>query len=256
MIRFVIAKHNPEVYDKYIGPSLQALCDQHTDLIESYDVCDKDGAGKKNIFAKYNLGVETALKDCIPSDIIVLVHEDVRIEDPLFVEKLLMVFEKKPHVGVVGVVGATELTTRGGWWMHAPQMLRGHVMQENEGKTAHLVKGQVGYFEDMVVVDGLFMAARPAVFDNIRFDDKMFTGNDFYDVTFCVDALMEGHKIAVADILLHHASPGAGVFNASWEEARKLMVSRFEKIGFAFPIRPIGKSKQIEVAKLTPEIEV
>lgn len=234
MIRFIVAKHSDKVYDQYIGASLAKL---DPTVVASYDVCDKPGE-HSNIFEKYNMGIDVVRKELSATDIVVFVHEDVRIEDPFFVQKLQMVFEQKKDVGVLGVVGCTEYTERGGWWMHAPTMLRGHVMQELNGSTNHLEKGMKGFFDDIVVVDGLLMAVRPEVLElGVRFDSQTFKHNDFYDVQFCLDALTAGFRVAVADILVHHASPGMGVYNTNWEQARVALVNKYKEQGFTFPIR-------------------
>ena len=87
MLKFIIARHNEKDYNKYIKLSLEKM------NTTSYDIFDSP---KENLSLtkKYNLGIEKAIKDNLDeNDIIVFVHEDVKIIDDHFTEKVNIVFQ-------------------------------------------------------------------------------------------------------------------------------------------------------------------
>lgn len=232
MIKFIIARgdNDKEVYDKYIGESLQKL------NTESYEVFNDNGENL-SIFQKYNIGIERAksigIKD---DDIICFAHSDVSILDPNFSQKVEIVFKNKSDIGLCGVIGTREYSDNGGWWMTIPKMLSGHIIQEINGQSNHLVKGSIGYFDDMVVVDGLILMIRGKLLNDGLMWDESFDGYHLYDVDICLQVLSKGWKIAVADILVRHKSPGMGFLTKEWHDSKDKIINKYKKMGCEFPI--------------------
>src|SRR5271157_3331377 len=217
MIRVVVAKHSDEIFQKYLMPYLDKL------NILAAIVEDSDDIKDESIFSKYNNGINSLVNNGLSAnDIVCFIHEDVKILDPDFVEKLEMVFNGKQDVGMLGVVGSSELLETCMWWNSKPEKLRGHIIQENSQTKYHLVKGKIGYFDDMVIVDGLFFAIRGKfLIDGLRFDDKTYQGFDFYDADMCFQVLELGYKVACVDILMEHRSIGEIINKDSWQENSK-----------------------------------
>ncbi len=224
MIKFIVPRLDDKVYEEYLLPSLKKM------QAQVFQVKDEPGK-KESIFTKYNAGVEAVLKNGLaPEDIIVFVHEDVKLIDVLFQQKIEMLFNEKKDIGLVGIAGTTEFTDRGGWWMNTPDKLRGHLIQEMEaGQETHLVKGTLGYYDDLVIVDGcILMTTGKHILEGIRFDQETYDGNDFYDVDFCFEFLKRGYKVAVADILIHHKSQGKGSLEKPWHDAKEKFVEKWK----------------------------
>lgn len=230
MIRFIIAKHNQKVLDDYILSSIKEL-----ELDCTYHLID----GNENIFQKYNEGINrikiiyNEIKD---DDLICFVHEDVLILDKNFKEKLEYVFSTKKDIGLVGVVGAKELSDNCAWWLNQEDKLLGHVIQENNDKKYHLVKGGIGFSDKMVAVDGLFFAIRGELLNKgLRFDET-FNSFHFYDVSICFQVLQMGYKIGCVDILLQHKSPGMFFLSKEWIDSKNKFIHIVKENGYEFPL--------------------
>jgi hypothetical protein len=204
-------------------------------------VFDKDPKQSESIFKKYQAGLKAAIDaDLKNEDIVVLMHSDVSIVDNLFREKVELIFNEKTDVGLLGVIGTTELTDRGGWWMQTPDKMFGHILQGKEGQDNqgfHLQKGAIGYFDEIIGIDGCIMITTGKfIKEGLRFDDQTYTGNDFYDLDLCLNVSQMGYKIAVADILIYHASTGRGVFTDDWKNAKDIFLKKWTDKGFNFPL--------------------
>jgi hypothetical protein len=231
----IIPRINDEKFKTLAEPSLKKIGGQ------VLQVLDKTAGVTENIFKKYLGGIEALMNSGIQDDdIIIFMHEDVVILDNLFKEKLEFLFAEKPEVAIVGIAGAIEITERGGFWMNTPDKMRGHLIQGKEGGCQgdgfHLVKGAIGYFDDLVCVDGCIMITQGKfIKEGLSFDDKTYTGNDFYDYDICLRALELGYSVACADILIFHASPGLGVFNESWKKSKDKFIKKWQDKGYTLP---------------------
>lgn len=234
-VYMVVAQHNPEVFEQYVMPGLQKW------ELETAVSMDSNPNKSDSIFFKYNDGVKTLLgKTNSPvseNDIIGFCHEDVKIIDPFFIPKIQLVFDERGDIGLCGVVGASQISDSGAWWHNKPEDMRGHIIQENGETRSHLAKGQVGFFDDLVVVDGLLFFVRASLFmDGLRFDQPTYDGFDFYDVDTCISVLEKGFKVGCADILVQHRSIGDVSAKKGWYESRDKFVAKWKAKGIAFPI--------------------
>lgn len=231
MVQFIVAHNDDKVFSEYLMPWLQKwnlTCSMVSDSVKGVT---------ETIFQKYNAGIkcqiDNGLKD---DDVVAFCHEDVKLIDPNLIPKIELAFSEKSDLGLLGVVGATELSESGAWWHNKPENLRGHIIQEN-GKTAgHLIKGAVGYFDDLVVIDGLCFFVRGSLLINgLRFDER-YVGYDFYDIDTCLTVLEKGFKVGVADILVQHRSVGDVSGKASWTQNKDTMIAKWKEKGMTFPL--------------------
>lgn len=231
MLKFIIARHDKKIYNEYIKTSLDILKEAKT-----YDVFDSEGE-HLSLTKKYNLGIEKAIKDNLQDDEpLIFVHEDIKILDQYFEEKVNLVFQNK-NIGILGVIGCLQFNINGMWWANEPNWLFGHCMQEYEkGKTKHLIKGDIGYCEDIVAIDGLIIIVKGKILkDGLRFDEN-FNFN-FYDINLCFDLLYKtNYKIAIADMLVLHKSEGLGSLTKEWHKEKNETIKKYKKLGFRFPI--------------------
>lgn len=233
MIKFIVAKHDDKIFNSYIFPSMKKINSQ---LIQ---LTDDPGKPQDSIFIKYNIGIQgltnVGYKE---DDILVFVHEDVKILDQYFAEKLEMIFKDRSDIGLIGVAGTDEYTENGGWWQSPQDKLHGHIFQEkNNGKIDHMVWNNIGYFDNVVTVDGCLFAIRGKLFkDGLRFDHQTYNNFDFYDVDICLSVLEMGYKVSVADILIQHKSMGMGSTKDSWKIDRDKCINKWKNKGKTFPI--------------------
>jgi len=233
MIFYVIAVKDDKRLHDYLYPYLQKF--NATCCFVSNTKPDIE----ESLFLKYNAGINQCIKDGLKhDDVIAFIHEDVKLLDPSFADKALLLFASKPDVGMLGVAGTSMLMDTGGWWHASPDKLRGHVIQENpEGGARHLVKGPVGFFDDLVAVDGLCFFIRGSLFlneDQLSFDDKTYEGYHFYDLDTCLQVLEKGYKVACADILVQHRSMGNIQHDKVWHANRDKFINKYKK--YKFPL--------------------
>lgn len=250
----VIPRHNDAKFTSFAEPSLKKIGAQ------VLQVFDKDKSKPENIFTKYNAGIESLMNSGLQDDdIIIFMHEDVAFVDNLLRDKIEFLFTEKKDVAILGIAGAIELTERGGWWMTTPDKMRGHLIQGkdggNQGEGFHLQKGAIGYFDDLVAVDGCILITRGKfIREGLAFDHKNYHSNDFYDIDICFQAMEMGYKIAVADILIFHQSSGMGVFNEPWKQSKETLIKKWCEKGKLLPftrdqwkVREATESEIVEI---------
>lgn len=226
MIKFIVARHNDKIMKSYLEPSLEII----KEPIRLFDVYD--GPTLNSMFKKYNEGIKQANPQ--DDDILVFVHEDVKILDENFCKKLQLVFNKKPDVGLIGIVGTKELVENG-WWINDYKHHVGHWIQEFEnGSTKHMIR-KISFDSEMVAVDGCCFAVRGKVAKQVKFLENEFPGYyHFYDYSYCISVLEAGWKVAVADISILHKSEGA--LPKEWHEAKDIFCRLMVSKGYKFPI--------------------
>lgn len=194
------------------------------------------------IHHKHHRGMEvlknSELKD---DDIVIFSHNDVNFIDSCFRDKVETIFSKT-DVALLGVIGTSELKESGCWWDNPTNILRGHIIQGARDKAVgdgfHLVKGQIGFFDDVVAVDGLCMITLGKYFKlgGIEIDNTTYSGNHFYDLDMCMNYLSKGYKIGIADILVYHKSEGESNDNEKWTTEKDKFISKWKSKGIEFPV--------------------
>ncbi|MEI6716048.1 MAG: glycosyltransferase [Verrucomicrobiota bacterium] len=200
-------------------------------------VCVKGDASavQMSIFKKYNAIINILRSRIAPDDVVVFLHEDITIRDPWLEHKVLAYFKEYPQVAVAGVIGTTVLPEEGGWWLvDRKTQTRGHILQGHPDATPHHMVERVGQFDDLVSVDGCVMFVRGAYVLSYPFDQDSYSGYHFYDLDYCIGALMNGFKVGVVDVLVEHASEGP--LNESWKTQRDVFVKKWKAKGLVFPI--------------------
>lgn len=224
---YIVATNDEKVYKKYIG--------KHFENHKIEPVLVDNGMGT-SMHMKYNVGLSMIKPKLKNDDIVVFVHEDVRICDKYFERMVEIVFEARPNIGLLGVYGVNQFERAGGWWMcdrhkHARgQILQGRPDLQNP---FHMTEGHIGLYDDLVSVDGCIMMFRGNVARGLRFDEETYDGYHFYDCDTSFKVVRSGFDVAVADILVEHASEGP--LSDSWEKNKNKFVEKWESIGLTFP---------------------
>ena len=128
---------------------------------------------------------------------LVLLHEDTEITDPQFCAKVRAAFED-PTVGLLGVVGATNVTHLAYW--HGD--LQGQVV-ESRGT---VIGEQVA--QDVDAIDGLLMVLPRWAIRHLSFDAAHYQAFHGYDVDFSFAVRASGARVITADIAVYHHTKG------------------------------------------------
>lgn len=162
--RFYLERlHIPEGYSLEIIPVYKA-----SSMAEGYNT----GMDKSD--AKYKL----------------YIHQDTFIINRNALVEAVNIFESDPSIGLMGVIGRSELTERQKDTMFYD---RGQVM--HNGSPKHFIVSEENITSDVSNVDGLFiMTSR-----DIPWREDVFDGWDFYDASQCREFIAQGHRVVVAE---------------------------------------------------------
>jgi hypothetical protein len=170
----------------------------------------------------YNKGLKDA-----KNDIVVFMHDDLILETANMTPKIVKLFEKHPEYGIIGVAGTDKLSS-GMWWQNRENMF-GVVGHIHEGKrhVNHYSKAVFNdVLKDVVIVDGLWFAVRKSQIKK-QFNEQ-FGGFHFYDISFCVENVLEGVKIGLTTKFgVTHKS--IGMTNKQWEKNKLFFEALYEK---------------------------
>lgn len=195
-------------------------CDTHV-----YMIHNPDGVSLSKIYADMLVNKE------IDSDIIVFIHDDIEFLKKGWGAEVLRLFNEHEEYGIIGVAGSAQFDERGAWWNYDKKY--GQVLHRAEGKSwltafSPLLTKDL---EDVVVIDGLFMAIhKKRISENFSRD---LDGFDMYDIWFCLsNYFAKKCKIGVTtNIRLAHNS--VGKLKDTWYKNREIINNTF---GSKFPV--------------------
>jgi hypothetical protein len=146
------------------------------------------------------------------------IHEDIKFQTNNWSSHLLLAFEQQPDTGLIGIAGSKyKSLTPSGWSTGLPEYDCCNIFHEDiNGKTVHLYNnpGQSTY-EDVVNVDGVFIAIRREVWATAQFNSKLLHGFHCYDIDFSFH-VMKNWKIGVIfNINILHFTQG-GNYGDDW----------------------------------------
>ena len=174
----------------------------------------------------YNKAIEFALQE--KSDYLVLCHDDVIIESDL-TYKLSSAME---NFDVIGVAGTTECKLQEPALWHL--MGGGFGGGKLHGAVAHgtHVQKSMTYFgpypQRVLLLDGVFLAIKRNVFEQIKFDETNPAGFHFYDLDYSLSCHKAGFKLGVSDIMITHASPGLREFTPEFNAGQKWFLEKWK----------------------------
>jgi len=158
---------------------------------------------KLSIFEAYNKGGSLA-----KFPIILFLHEDILFKSKKWGEILIKEFEQK-ELGLIGLIGAKYKSKVPSGWYADMSTHFGHIFYNIGESEQRLQYNYVQGIEEVVLVDGLFMATTKKVFDQCRFDTKTYKGFHFYDTDYSTTVASKKYKVVVTNkIDVFHKSQG------------------------------------------------
>jgi hypothetical protein len=214
-----------------LKPSLsEALVGNIRDTIGiPYEViCVDNSGGRYSIFEAYNFGASQA-----KYGLLCFMHEDILYHTPdwgkIVADKLL-----KKEVGVIGVAGAVfKSASPSPWWISTMEdqsaYYRLNILQHfSTGIQRQRSGADNGRWDEVVVLDGVWLCCRKEIWAETRFDGQKYKGFHFYDLDFSFAVHTRGLRNFVSqEILLEHFSAGntdknwirsAEVFHKKWRK--------------------------------------
>ena len=207
------------------GKDLNPITNKLIDTLSSYGVEVKVLVNQQSIFSAYKKGVDSCNADS--KDIIICCHDDIDIQSSK--SEFLSAVAKCVHekTGIVGPAGTTLLGEDAVWWNQDRWKEGSH-----RGEVKHVSKDQdthKTYYGDpgrVVVLDGLFLAARKEVWEAVGLEKpEYFEGDwDFYDIHYTSKSHLLGyHNHAIFLNIIHH-SAGELVGRDSWYKNREAFI--------------------------------
>ncbi|ABQ03352.1 glycosyltransferase [Flavobacterium johnsoniae] len=204
MISIIICSRTSVISDNLLDNILLTIGADH-ELI----VID-NSENKYSIFEAYNIGINKS-----KGEIVCFIHDDINFLTLNWGGILIEIFNENKKVGLIGVAGAKSKTKMpSAWWNCGDKDLYMNINQYlANGNKEYWYKGfDKSTIEEVVVIDGVFMAARKD--NSISFNTKL-TGFHNYDLNLSFEYLKKGYIVVVTNnILLDHFS--IGVLNESW----------------------------------------
>lgn len=162
-------------------------------------------------------------------DWVVFVHDDVIIESPEAIER--QIYNLGVDFDVIGLAGTREVK------LQEPALW--HLMSDRKhhrGAVAHLCEStgkkfmtSFGSYPDRVIlIDGVFMAAKTEVLQKVSFDETNPAGFHFYDLDFSMACHKAGYRVGVGDITITHASPGLRQFTDEWKKGQDWFLNKWK----------------------------
>jgi len=178
-----------------------------------------------SIFEGYKKAVEKIQPD--PSDIIILCHDDIKINASPSDFLTILSILKNDKYGFIGPAGTTRLNSNGVWWDSENWQKgyhKGEIYHVNPNNSIY--KTHYGPFGQVVVLDGVFLACRAELLNKIPIDKPShFVGNwDFYDIYYTYEAHKLNYENHTVPINMIHMSRGELVGRDSWHENRKAFI--------------------------------
>ena len=198
-----------------------------------YNTCKEQGIdifikenNKKSLHKIYNEAIDFALQENI--EYLVLVHDDVILEN--FSEQRLERLFKK--FDIVGCAGTTEvkLQTPALWHIMGGGFNSGNLF----GAVAHGTQDDKhmtsfgSYPKRVVLLDGVFLAIKKKVFEQIRFDESCPAKWHFYDLDYSMQCHKNKFKVGVGDILVTHNSPGLTSFTEEFNQGQEWFLNKWK----------------------------
>ena len=201
------------------------VCSTNPDLLETLKLNIEQTVGTKyelivhdNRENKIGLcAVYNALAQTAQFDLLCFVHEDIIMHTHGWGEKLIELL-LNPEIGLVGISGAVYKSNYPGTWSTCDRSLyRTNAIQHFVNLEQPVIsKINPGNSSSslVAVIDGVFMATRKDVFNQIGFDEDLLKGFHGYDSDFSL-SVGQHYKVVVSnEILLEHLSQGN--LSAEW----------------------------------------
>jgi hypothetical protein len=179
-----------------------------------YELIKVENPGSIGICKAYNIGAKRSKYPYL-----CFVHEDVKFKCKNWGQNLINHFSSDSKCGVIGLAGSVcknrMLTS---WWqpvINGTETKRTNYIQAfSNGTSQHFLLNPLNEDKSLVVsLDGVFMAMKKKVWEQVLFDQQLLKGFHAYDLDFTIRSSKKFNNYVVYDILLEHYSEGVNDLN-------------------------------------------
>ena len=174
--------------------------------------------------AAYNRAIQRAA-----GDIFVFVHDDVFFMKQGWGPVLESKFSGDNALGIVGVAGTQYLSADNASWTAAGRpFIKGRLIHDLEnGDFFAVVFSPENGDSDVVVCDGVFLAIRRELFEEVWFDETTFDGDCFYDLDYCMQVSPSNRIIVTTNIVVKKRS--TFTYDKKWYESGKRFLEKYRE---------------------------
>lgn len=179
-------------------------------------ICIDNSNNRYSIFSAYDEGIKRAQYDYL-----CFMHEDIIFHSVNWGNICIQHLRSDEQIGLLGVLGGHYLSKYATGWCSSPfisgQLIQGLFVKGKYTTKMYVHTKYKDLGNNVVAIDGLWIFTRKSLFkESLKWDKNHFHGFHFYDLDISMQVLQAGYKIAIADILIEHKSPG--YFNkAFWD---------------------------------------
>jgi GT2 family glycosyltransferase len=213
------------------------ICSRKTDISKSQQInlgetigiafeiiCIDNSENKYSIFQAYNLGASQA-----KFPFLCFIHDDILFQTANWGSNLLHHFEDS-EFGLIGVAGSQYKSKYLSGWGCPPKFMRVNITEIHlDGfKNVMYFNPTENKLEEVICIDGVFMATRKSIWEEYKFDEKTFSGFHCYDMDYSLQVYQK-YKVGVCfDINIVHFARAS--YKKAWFETTKILYNKWGSI--------------------------
>ncbi|WP_273226425.1 glycosyltransferase [Geosporobacter ferrireducens] len=214
-ICFITVVNDEKVYEKALAHIRQLNIPQgyHVEIL-----CIKNAKSM-------TMGYNRAIRDS-NAKYKVYLHQDVFILNRNLIKDFLMIFEKYPDIGLMGMAGAKTIPSSGIWWESSHRY--GQVFDSHTGKMTLLRFNQVeNEYEKVKAIDGLMMITQY----DVPWREDLFDGWHFYDTSQSMEFERAGYEVVIPKQTNPWCIHDCGIVNVEngYEKYRNVFLAEYMK---------------------------
>ncbi|TAN12868.1 MAG: hypothetical protein EPN37_14685 [Chitinophagaceae bacterium] len=216
MISIIICSKDPRQLSLVVGNIRETIG------IPYEIIAIENSSGKYGIGEAYNNGAKKAKYKYL-----CFIHEDIEFSNVGWGRNIISHF-KDEELGLIGVAGSSYKSKIPSGWGGIQQFDYCNVYQEDKASDfSHLYSNPRNEeISRVVVLDGVFLAVQKKVWEEVNFDQDIFTGFHCYDLDFSLRVLDHYEVAVVYDIVIRHFSVGR--FDNEWLRWSLILQKKFK----------------------------
>ena len=173
----------------------------------------------------------------------VYLHQDVFITNPIFIKDLISIFESNDKIGLIGMIGTTNLIEDG---LAIASWNAGAIYHNCTPSILNLDAESTNKYTQVEAVDGLILCTQV----DLNWREDIFGGWDFYDISQCMEMKRAGYICATPvqeKPWVYHDNAYSKMMN--YYKYRDVFVDEYQDIKTFKHVSPSDKKKAFDKLK-------